>query len=123
MSADLSKFYSELLRDVKATIDGEPDFIANASNIGSNYVKHYEYTLGSSSIALSAPGPGKVAFYETVGAVSDFLFRSPAAALVYHGLNSVKDNKINWAGFYFEKAGQLVLGPFQGANLTPLGAF
>jgi L-methionine (R)-S-oxide reductase len=31
------------------------------------------------------------------------------AALVYHGLP-----RLNWAGFYFAKAGGLVLGPFQG---------
>ncbi|MBI1775671.1 MAG: GAF domain-containing protein [Proteobacteria bacterium] len=31
------------------------------------------------------------------------------AALVYHGLP-----ELNWAGFYFMKAGTLVLGPFQG---------
>ena len=31
------------------------------------------------------------------------------AALIYHGLPH-----LNWAGFYFAKAGGLVLGPFQG---------
>ena len=31
------------------------------------------------------------------------------AALVYHGLPDV-----NWAGFYFARGGELVLGPFQG---------
>ena len=31
------------------------------------------------------------------------------AALVYHGLT-----ELNWAGFYFTRAGELVLGPFQG---------
>jgi L-methionine (R)-S-oxide reductase len=31
------------------------------------------------------------------------------AALVYHGLP-----EINWAGFYLARAGELVLGPFQG---------
>src|ERR1700722_10468600 len=31
------------------------------------------------------------------------------AALIYHGLPDV-----NWAGFYFLKGGELVLGPFQG---------
>lgn len=31
------------------------------------------------------------------------------AALLYHGLPS-----LNWAGFYFARNGQLVLGPFQG---------
>ena len=31
------------------------------------------------------------------------------AALVYHGLP-----ELNWAGFYFARAGELVLGPFQG---------
>jgi L-methionine (R)-S-oxide reductase len=31
------------------------------------------------------------------------------AALVYHGLPEV-----NWAGFYFARGGELVLGPFQG---------
>jgi L-methionine (R)-S-oxide reductase len=32
-----------------------------------------------------------------------------AAALIYHGLPDV-----NWAGFYFRKGAELVLGPFQG---------
>jgi GAF domain-containing protein len=31
------------------------------------------------------------------------------AALVYHGLPD-----LNWAGFYFYRSGELVLGPFQG---------
>ena len=31
------------------------------------------------------------------------------AALIYHGLP-----EINWAGFYFRRGGELVLGPFQG---------
>src|SRR5437763_450747 len=31
------------------------------------------------------------------------------AALIYHGLP-----QLNWAGFYFARAGELVLGPFQG---------
>ena len=31
------------------------------------------------------------------------------AALVYHGLPD-----LNWAGFYFTRGGELVLGPFQG---------
>ena len=31
------------------------------------------------------------------------------AALIYHGLPD-----LNWAGFYFAKGGELVLGPFQG---------
>ncbi len=31
------------------------------------------------------------------------------AALVYHGLP-----ELNWAGFYFVREGELVLGPFQG---------
>ena len=31
------------------------------------------------------------------------------AALIYHGLPG-----LNWAGFYFRKGGELVLGPFQG---------
>jgi GAF domain-containing protein len=31
------------------------------------------------------------------------------AALVYHGLP-----ELNWAGFYFARRGELVLGPFQG---------
>jgi L-methionine (R)-S-oxide reductase len=32
-----------------------------------------------------------------------------AASLIYHGLADV-----NWAGFYFRKGAELVLGPFQG---------
>ena len=31
------------------------------------------------------------------------------AALIYHGLS-----ELNWAGFYFARQGELVLGPFQG---------
>ncbi|HZK89195.1 MAG TPA: GAF domain-containing protein [Stellaceae bacterium] len=31
------------------------------------------------------------------------------AALLYHGLRD-----LNWAGFYFTRGGELVLGPFQG---------
>jgi L-methionine (R)-S-oxide reductase len=31
------------------------------------------------------------------------------AALIYHGLPD-----LNWAGFYFHRGGELVLGPFQG---------
>ncbi|HEX3954406.1 MAG TPA: GAF domain-containing protein [Stellaceae bacterium] len=31
------------------------------------------------------------------------------AALIYHGLP-----ELNWAGFYFARDGELVLGPFQG---------
>jgi GAF domain-containing protein len=31
------------------------------------------------------------------------------AALIYHGLP-----QLNWAGFYFARGGELVLGPFQG---------
>src|SRR5690349_13519082 len=31
------------------------------------------------------------------------------AALVYHGLSD-----LNWAGFYFVRGAELVLGPFQG---------
>ena len=31
------------------------------------------------------------------------------AALIYHGLP-----ELNWAGFYFTREGELVLGPFQG---------
>jgi GAF domain-containing protein len=31
------------------------------------------------------------------------------AALIYHGLP-----RLSWAGFYLEKGGELVLGPFQG---------
>ena len=31
------------------------------------------------------------------------------AALIYHGLPD-----LNWAGFYFQQDGELVLGPFQG---------
>src|SRR5580693_5326379 len=32
------------------------------------------------------------------------------AALIYHGLP-----ELNWAGFYFARDGELVLGPFQGS--------
>ena len=41
------------------------------------------------------------------------------AALLYHGMEGV-----NWAGFYFVKGGELVVGPFQGKPacvIIPLG--
>ena len=39
-----------------------------------------------------------------------------ASALLYHSLHEV-----NWAGFYFAKEGELVLGPFQ--DFLPVCAF
>lgn len=56
--------YAMLAEKLRALLDGESDFLANAAN---------------------------------------------TAALVYHSLPD-----LNWAGFYFMKDGQLVLGPFQG---------
>ena len=38
------------------------------------------------------------------------------ASLVYHSLPD-----INWAGWYFEKDGELVLGPFQGKPVPGAG--
>src|SRR6266481_811505 len=41
---------------------------------------------------------------------TDFIANAAnCAALVYHGLPD-----LNWAGFYFAKGSELVLGPFQG---------
>ena len=56
--------YRDLVRELHALLEGEPDLVANAAN---------------------------------------------TAALLYHGLP-----ELNWAGFYFLKGGELVLGPFQG---------
>jgi GAF domain-containing protein len=56
--------YAELVSQLGALIDGEPDLVANTANM---------------------------------------------AALAYHGLP-----ELNWAGFYFTRHGELVLGPFQG---------
>jgi putative methionine-R-sulfoxide reductase with GAF domain len=36
------------------------------------------------------------------------------SAILFEQLNKKKNNSINWAGFYFWKKDQLVLGPFQG---------
>jgi GAF domain-containing protein len=36
------------------------------------------------------------------------------SAILFEHLNNRKNNSINWAGFYFWKKDQLVLGPFQG---------
>lgn len=38
------------------------------------------------------------------------------SALLYEHLNITKNNSVNWAGFYFVKNDQLVLGPFQGTQ-------
>ncbi|ODV91482.1 hypothetical protein CANCADRAFT_13578, partial [Tortispora caseinolytica NRRL Y-17796] len=41
---------------------------------------------------------------------------SNAAALLWHGFQSQGEplNRVNWAGFYYEESGKLLLGPFQG---------
>lgn len=88
----LNEFYANLLSEVKSVVDGEPDFIANASNIG--MLQSFS-RIAARLQRLANPCHS-------------------AAALVFHGLNVIKNNRINWAGFYFEKHGQLVLGPFQG---------
>jgi L-methionine (R)-S-oxide reductase len=44
-----------------------------------------------------------------VGEVDPVANAANTAALIYHGLPD-----LNWAGFYFLKNGELVLGPFQG---------
>eukprot|EP00029_Vermamoeba_vermiformis_P009988 TRINITY_DN5158_c0_g1_i1.p1 TRINITY_DN5158_c0_g1~~TRINITY_DN5158_c0_g1_i1.p1 ORF type:complete len:173 (+),score=38.64 TRINITY_DN5158_c0_g1_i1:25-543(+) len=62
-------FYDNVKAQVEAVVEGEPDFIANVSNI---------------------------------------------SAILFEHLNKKKNNTINWAGFYFWKKDQLVLGPFQG---------
>jgi L-methionine (R)-S-oxide reductase len=43
------------------------------------------------------------------GETDRFANTANMAALIYHGLP-----ELNWAGFYFAQAGELVLGPFQG---------
>lgn len=64
LSSTKSELYESLLGQLKALLEDESDFIANAAN---------------------------------------------TAALIYHTLPD-----INWAGFYFCRDEQLVLGPFQG---------
>ena len=40
------------------------------------------------------------------------------SAILFEELNLVKDNKVNWAGFYIQRQPNvLVLGPFQGSSL------
>jgi len=49
-------------------------------------------------------------FAALIAGESDLVANSAnLAALVYHGLP-----ELNWAGFYFAREGELVLGPFQG---------
>jgi GAF domain-containing protein len=66
----------------------------------------------------SAPGSTKFALYDQlaeqvrslIGDEPDFIANAANfSALVYH---SIPD--LNWAGFYFLKGDELVLGPFQG---------
>lgn len=38
------------------------------------------------------------------------------SSLLFYELNRRTPNLINWAGFYFVKEGELVLGPFQGED-------
>ena len=64
-TAAKSELYATLKSQLRALLEGEDDFIANAAN---------------------------------------------CAALLYHSLAD-----LNWAGFYFLKEGELVLGPFQGS--------
>ena len=61
---DTAELYTELARELKSLLSGEPDPIANAAN---------------------------------------------AAGAIYHSLPA-----LNWAGFYFVRGSELVLGPFQG---------
>ncbi|HTW70538.1 MAG TPA: GAF domain-containing protein [Acetobacteraceae bacterium] len=67
----------------------------------------------------TAPHQGdKPALYDALGRELDALLRGEtdsvanaanAAAAIYHALPA-----LNWAGFYFLRGGELVLGPFQG---------
>jgi L-methionine (R)-S-oxide reductase len=61
---------------------------------------------------------GKPELYRDLAAQLDALLQGESdrianaantAALIFHGLPDV-----NWAGFYFRRGGELVLGPFQG---------
>lgn len=47
------------------------------------------------------------------------------SAVLFEELNTLKDNKVNWVGFYLTRqADLLVLGPFQGASVSgPLSPF
>jgi GAF domain-containing protein len=52
----------------------------------------------------------KPALYRELAGESDPVANAAnTAAVIYHGLP-----ELNWAGFYFLKGGELVLGPFQG---------
>jgi len=43
------------------------------------------------------------------------------SAVLFEELNKVKDNKVNWVGFYLAKRPDLlILGPFQGTLLSDL---
>lgn len=43
------------------------------------------------------------------------------AAVLFEELNIVKDNKVNWVGFYLQKKPNLlILGPFQGSSILVL---
>jgi putative methionine-R-sulfoxide reductase with GAF domain/alkylhydroperoxidase family enzyme len=64
MSDAKSQLYRDLSVQLRALLDGESDWVANAANM---------------------------------------------AALIWHGLPD-----LNWAGFYFRRGSELVLGPFQG---------
>ena len=64
------------------------------------------------------PAQGKPALYADLAAQLASLLDGESdpvanaantAAVIYHGLPD-----LNWAGFYFERNGELVLGPFQG---------
>jgi GAF domain-containing protein len=66
----------------------------------------------------SAPELDKAALYRDLGRELDALLSGEpdatanaanAAAAIYHSLPN-----LNWAGFYFLRDGELVLGPFQG---------
>eukprot|EP01126_Amoeba_proteus_P003092 TRINITY_DN11004_c0_g1_i2.p1 TRINITY_DN11004_c0_g1~~TRINITY_DN11004_c0_g1_i2.p1 ORF type:complete len:105 (-),score=15.11 TRINITY_DN11004_c0_g1_i2:773-1087(-) len=36
------------------------------------------------------------------------------SSVLFHDLNHAKNDTINWVGFYINRKGELVLGPFQG---------
>jgi L-methionine (R)-S-oxide reductase len=74
-----------------------------------------DYPIGS---GICSPDPNKIALYSELSAQVDGLLSGEVgavanlantAAAIYHTLPSV-----NWAGFYFARGADLVLGPFQG---------
>ena len=43
------------------------------------------------------------------------------SAVLFEELNAIKDNKVNWVGFYLQRQPDLlILGPFQGSSSAAL---